>query len=50
MAVMTIWASIMNQAGFFDRLQWLLFSINGFIVLVVFWITAEGIFCFFKTE
>jgi len=49
MAVMTLWASIMNQTGFFESYQWLLFTVNGFIVLVVFWITAEGAVHFFKT-
>ena len=49
MAFMTLWASAMNQAGFFERYQWLLFTVNGFIVLVVFWITAEGVVRFFGT-
>jgi carbon starvation protein len=48
MAVMTLWASVMNQTGFFEGSQWLLFAVNGFIVLVVFWITAEGVIRFFK--
>jgi len=49
MAVMTIWASFMNQAGFFEQLQWVLFVVNGFIVLIVLWITAEGLLRFFNT-
>jgi len=49
MAVMTSWASLMNQAGFFERFEWLLFTVNGFIVLIVIWVTIEGIFRFFNT-
>ena len=47
MAFMTFWATLMNQAGFFEKLQWLLFSVNGIIVLIVIWITVEGIVKFF---
>ncbi len=50
MSVMTLWASIMNQADFFDQTQWLLFFVNGIIVLIVIWITAEGICRFFRTS
>ncbi|MBN2242823.1 MAG: carbon starvation protein A [Acidobacteria bacterium] len=48
MAVMTIWASLMNQVEFLDKLEWLLFSVNGIIVIIVLWITAEGIVKFFN--
>ncbi len=49
MAFMTFWATLMNQAGFFEKLQWLLFSVNGIIVLIVIWITVEGIVKFFHS-
>jgi carbon starvation protein len=49
MAIMTLWATFMNQADFRENLQWLLFIINGFILLIVVWITAEGIVKFFHT-
>ncbi len=49
MAVMTLWASLMNQIDFFEHLQWLLFTVNGVIVLFVIWITAEGILKLFHT-
>ncbi|MBN2319222.1 MAG: carbon starvation protein A [Acidobacteria bacterium] len=49
MAVMTLWATLMNQADFLDRLQWLLFSVNGIVVIIVIWITAEGIVKFFHS-
>lgn len=49
MAVMTLWATLMNQADFLDRLQWLLFVVNGIIAVIVIWITAEGVVKFFRT-
>jgi carbon starvation protein len=48
MATMTIWASIMNQAGFFRDFDPLLFTVNGLIILIVCYITVEGIVRFFK--
>jgi carbon starvation protein len=48
MAIMTLWATFMNQAEFFKNLQWLLFIINGLIILIVVWITTEGIVKFFN--
>jgi carbon starvation protein len=50
MTVMTIWATFANQAGFLEHLQWLLFAVNGVIILIVLWITVEGIFKFFNTS
>lgn len=49
MAIMTLWATLMNQADFLDRLDWLLFAINGIIILIVVWICAEGTVKFFRT-
>jgi carbon starvation protein len=48
MAIMTLWASLMNQADFLARLDWLLFLINGIIILIVVWICAEGTLKFFR--
>lgn len=48
MATMTFWASIMNQINFFEGVQWLLFVLNGLTILIVFWITLEGIIKFFN--
>jgi len=47
MAVMTLWATLMDQANFLERFQWLLFSVNGVTILIVVWITAEGFVKFF---
>jgi carbon starvation protein len=48
MAVMTIWATLMIQVEFFEKLLWLLFSVNGVIIIIVLWITAEGVVQFFR--
>ncbi len=47
MTVMTLWATFMNQIGFFNDFQWLLFSINGVIIVIVLWISVEGLLKFF---
>ncbi len=49
MAVMTLWGTLMNQVGFLHRLQWLLFSVNGIVILIVIWVTAEGLVRFFHS-
>jgi len=49
MAVMTLWATLMNQANFLDQQQWFLFLINGAIILIVVWVCIEGIYTFFHT-
>ena len=48
MATMTFWACIMNQVNFFEGVEWFLFVLNGLTILIVFWITAEGIYKFFN--
>ncbi len=48
MSSMTLWASIMNQVDFFENVQLLLFTVNGLIIMIVFWITVEGIISFFS--
>ncbi len=48
MAIMTLWASIMNEADFLQQFQPLLFTVNGLIILIVFWITIEGFIKFFN--
>ncbi len=48
MSTMTIWASIMNQADFLSTFEPLLFSVNGLIIVIVCWITLEGVIRFFS--
>jgi carbon starvation protein len=48
MCIMTIWATIMNQVDFFGSFQPLLFLVNGLIIVIVLWITIEGIIRFFS--
>lgn len=48
MCIMTIWATIMNQVDFFGSFQPLLFLVNGLIIVIVLWITVEGIIRFFS--
>ena len=47
MTIMTLWATLMNQVGFMDNFQWLLFTVNGIILVIVLWITIEGLYKFF---
>jgi len=49
MAVITIWASIMNQVKFGANHNVLLQVINLIIICLALWITAEGVIKFFKT-
>ncbi len=46
MAVMTLWASLLNQINFFTVKNILLLSINGIIILLVLWISIEGLIKF----
>ncbi len=48
MAVMTLWASLLNQAGFVSAKNILLMSINGIIILLVLWISIEGLIKFWS--
>ncbi len=48
MAVMTIWAALLNQIKFIDKHGILLFVINGFIIVIVLWVVIEGLIAFFK--
>ncbi len=50
MAVMTFWASLMNESDFFATKKILLLSVNGIIILLVLWIAVEGIVKFFNTK
>ncbi len=48
MGVITIHASLLNQITFGDQNNLLLRIINGVIVIVVLWVSAEGIMAFVK--
>ena len=50
MAVMTIWAALLNQIKFMNQQGFLLFLINGIIILIVFWVVVEGIVSFFNNS
>ncbi len=47
MAVMTLWASLLNQISFVDKSNLLLVLVNGVIIFIVVWIIGEGLFRFF---
>ena len=48
MAVMTLWASIINQIDFMRQKDILLVIINAVIIFIVVWIIVEGLITFFK--
>ncbi|MCD4692788.1 MAG: carbon starvation protein A, partial [Calditrichales bacterium] len=48
MAVMTLWASIMNQADFYSNQKYFLLILNGVIIIIVVWIVVEGLVKFFR--
>ena len=50
MAVMTIWAVILNQLKFMSQQGILLFIINGIIIFIVLWVVVEGLISFFNTK
>ncbi len=50
MAVMTLWASLMNQFQFNQDSNLLLQVINAAIILIVTWIIVEGVIKMFKPE
>ncbi len=50
MSVMTLWASLLNQANFLSAKNILLLTINGVIILLVLWILVEGSIKFFTSN
>jgi len=50
MAVMTLWAAVMNQVQFGHAHNLLLQTINIVIIIVAAWILIEGVVKFFQTE
>ncbi len=50
MAIMTFWASMMNETNFFVHKKVLLLSVNGVIIFLVLWIMVEGSIKFFNTR
>ena len=48
MSVMTIWASLLNQFDYGSEHNLLLQVINAAIILIVLWVTAEGLLQFFR--
>ncbi len=50
MAVMTLWASLMNQIQFGSENNLLLQVINAAIIVIVSWIIVEGVIKFFSKE
>ncbi len=50
MAVMTFWASMLNESNFLSAKKILLLSVNGIIIFLVLWIVVEGIVKFFNTK
>jgi len=50
MATVTFWALILNQAKFLQQHKMTLVIINAVILLIAFWVVAEGLFAFFRPE
>lgn len=50
MAVMTLWATVINQLDFGRAHNLLLQSINFIIIILAAWIVVEGLIKFFQTE
>ncbi len=53
MIVVTTWATFLNELNFIAKKDWLLISINLVILLIVVWVTIEGVIKFrasFKTK
>ena len=50
MAIMTLWASVLNQENFISAKNILLLFINGLIILLVLWISIEGLVKFFTAN
>ncbi len=48
MATMTLWASVENQISFVLANHFLLALVNGFVIVLVIWITIESIISFFR--
>jgi carbon starvation protein len=48
MSVITIWAAVLNQLQFGTEQNILLQIINAVIILIVLWVTAEGLIQFFR--
>ena len=48
MSVITFWATIMNQNSFMSNNEILLSVVNGIIMVIVLWVTIEGIIKFFQ--
>ena len=50
MAVMTLWATVLNQLSFGKAHNMLLQSINFIIIILAAWIVVEGLIKFFQTD
>jgi len=48
MLVITNWAMVKNELGFFENEKWLLLVIGGLIFLLALWMTVETILVFFR--
>ncbi len=49
MSIMTLWASVLNQANFFTSRNVLLLTVNGIVILLVLWISVEGLIKFIES-
>ena len=50
MAIMTLWASLINEMSFIGQNNWLLIIVNSIVIIVVVVISLEGLIRFFKEE
>jgi carbon starvation protein len=50
MIVMTIWSTLINQANFIAKSNWLLIIINGIIIILSLWMIVESFIAFLKSR
>ena len=50
MSIVTFWASLINQKTFMGDHNHLLSVVNMIVILIVFWITVEGVLKFIRTK
>jgi carbon starvation protein len=46
MVIVTIWATIINEIDFFNSKKYFLTVINSIVIIIVVWITIEGLIKF----
>ena len=50
MTIVTFWASLINQVNFYNDQNYLLSVINIVVLIIVLWITIEGLYKFIRIK